>query len=127
MADRVRRKGLVILISDLLDDPTEILSGLRHFRHRRHEVIVFHVLDHAERTFPFRSMTRFKGLEALGELTCDPHALRNAYLEELEKHLNALRHGCRADRVDYVPLDTAAPLDVALTSYLSTRAGMRVT
>ena len=126
MADRVRRKGLIILISDLLDDPQEILSGLRHFRHRRHEVIVFHVLDHAERTFPFRSMTRFRGLEALGEVTCDPHALRSAYLEELELYLGKLRHGCRADRIDYVPLDTSAPLDVALTSYLSTRAGMRV-
>lgn len=126
MADRVKRKGLVILISDLFDDPKTVLSGLRHFRHRRHEVIVFHVLDHAERTFPFKQMTRFQGLEALGDVICDPSALRQAYLEELEGFLAAIRHGCRADRVDYVPLDNATPLDVALTSYLATRAGMKL-
>ncbi len=126
MADRVSRKGLVILISDLLDEPAAVLSGLRHFRHRRHEVIVFHVLDHAERTFPFTSMTRFRGLEALGDVTCDAGALREAYLDELSQYVGELRHGCRADRVDYVPLDTATPLDVALTSYLATRAGMKM-
>lgn len=126
MAERVKRKGLVVIISDLFDDPATILDGLRHFRHRRHEVIVFHVLDHAERTFPFNSMTRFHGLEALGDVICDPGALRAAYLEELESFLGEIRHGCRADRVDYVPLDTSTPLDVALTSYLATRAGMKM-
>ncbi len=126
MAERVRRKGLVIIISDLLDDPATILAGLRHFRHRRHEVIVFHVLDHAERTFPYRNMTRFDGLEQQGFVTCDPGALRTAYLEELAQFTDELRHGCRADRIDYVPLDTSEPLDVALTSYLATRAGMKL-
>ena len=126
MAERVRRKGLIILVSDLLDDPKAILSGLRHFRHRRHEVIVFHVLDAAERTFPFRSMTRFRGLEALGEVVCDPGAVRAAYLEELEQYIGEIRHGCRQDRIDYVPIDTSVPLDVALTSYLATRAGMKL-
>jgi uncharacterized protein (DUF58 family) len=126
MAERVRRKGLIIIISDLLDDPDAILAGLRHFRHRRHEVIVFHVLDHAERTFPYKSMTRFEGLESLGDVVCDPGALRAAYLEELEQFIDEVRHGCRADRVDYVPLDTSVPLDVALTSYLATRAGMKL-
>lgn len=126
MAERVKRKGLVILISDLFGDPAEVLSGLRHFRHKRHEVIVFHVLDHAERTFPFDKMTRFQGLEALGDITCDPGALRAAYLEELNGFIGEIRHGCRADRVDYVPLDTEMPLDVALTSYLATRAGMKM-
>ena len=127
MAERVRRKGLVILISDLLDEPQAVLKGLRHFRHRRHEVIVFHVLDQAERTFPFASMTRFKGLEELGEVICDPGALRAAYLEELDKFVGEIRHGCRQDRVDYVPLDNSIPLDVALTSYLATRSGMKLT
>ena len=126
MAERVRRKGLVIIISDLLDDPARILSGLRHFRHRKHEVIVFHVLDVAERTFPFDSMTRFNGLEALGEVVCDPGALRRAYLDELDEFVGQIRHGCRTDRIDYVPLDTSVPLDVALTSYLATRAGMKL-
>ena len=126
MADRLSRKGLVILISDLLDEPAKILSGLRHFRHRRNEVIVFHVLDQAERTFPFAGMTRFVGLEAAGEVMADPGALRAAYTEELERYLGELRHGCRQDRVDYVLLDTSIPLDVALTSYLATRSGMKL-
>jgi uncharacterized protein (DUF58 family) len=126
MAERCRRKGLIILISDLFDDPSEILAGLRHFRHRRHEVIVFHVMDHAERTFPFEQMTKFKGLEGLGEILCDPGALRQAYLAEVESFVAELRHGCRADRVDYVPIDTQTPLDVALTSYLATRSGMKL-
>jgi uncharacterized protein (DUF58 family) len=126
MAERVRRKGLVILISDLLDEPAAILSGLRHFRHRRHEVIVFHVLDPAEREFPFRAMTRFLGLESLGEVTCDAAALRQAYLEEVERWSGEVRHGCRQDRIDYVPLTTDIPLDVALTSYLATRSGMKL-
>lgn len=127
MAERVRRKGLVVIISDFLDEPGPILSGLRHFRHKRHEVIVFHVLDQAERTFPFGSMTRFQGLEALGEVICDPGALRSAYLEELDRFSGELRHGCRQDRIDYVMLDTSTPLDVALTSYLATRSGLKLT
>ncbi|MCA8921383.1 MAG: DUF58 domain-containing protein [Planctomycetes bacterium] len=126
MADRVKRKGLVILISDLLDDPEKVISGLRHFRHRRHEVIVFHVMDVAERTFPFNAMTRFEGLEELGHVICDPGALRSAYLEELEQFMGEIQHGCRTDRIDYVPLDTSQPLDVALTSYLATRSGMKL-
>jgi uncharacterized protein (DUF58 family) len=127
MAERVRRKGLVVIISDLIDEPEAILSGLRHFRHKRHEVIVFHVLDKAERTFPFEAMTRFRGLESLGEVICDPGALRRAYLEELDRFTGEIRHGCRQDRIDYVLLDTSVPLDVALTSYLATRSGMKMT
>jgi uncharacterized protein (DUF58 family) len=126
MAERVRRKGLIIIISDLFDDPTTILSGLRHFRHRRHEVILFHVLDKAEWTFPFDSMTRFKGLEEMGEVTADPRAIRKAYMDELEKFLWELKRGCRQDRIDYVGLDTSTPLDVALTTYLATRAEMKL-
>ena len=71
-------------------------------------------------------MTRFQGLEALGEVICDPGALRQAYLEELDKFTSEIRHGCRQDRVDYVSLDTSTPLDVALTSYLATRSGMKL-
>jgi len=126
MAERIKKKGLVIIISDLFDDPATILSGLRHFRHRRHEVILFHVLDLWEKTFPFESMTKFRGLEMLGEVTADPRAVRQAYLEELERFTWEIKRGCRQDRVDYVPIDTSMPLDVALTSYLATRAEMKL-
>ncbi len=126
MAERVKKKGLVVVISDLFDDPATVLSGLRHFRHRRHEVILFHVLDEWEKTFPFESMTKFLGLEMLPEVTADPRAVRKAYLEELDRFVWELKRGCRQDRIDYVGMDTSVPLDVALTSYLATRAEMKL-
>jgi len=125
LAERLQRRGLVILLSDLLDDPTRILHGLAHLRHKHHDVIVLHVLDHAERTFPYDRMTRFEGLEAGGQITADPRSLRAAYLEELERFLRTLRRGCRANQVDYHLLDTKEPLEVALSTYLAARAGER--
>ncbi|MBN2490998.1 MAG: DUF58 domain-containing protein [Planctomycetes bacterium] len=123
LAERLKRRGLILLFSDLLDEPTRILHGLSHLRHRHHDVIVFHVLDPAERTFPYERMTRFEGLEATGQVTADPRSLRRAYLAELDRYLRALKRGCLAHRVDYRLLDTGEPLEVALRSYLAARAG----
>lgn len=125
LADRLQRRGLVILISDLLDDPTRILHGLAHLRHKEHEVIVLQILDPAERTFPFERMTRFEGLEGGGRVTADPRSLRAAYLEELQRFLRTLKQGCLACGVDYRLLDTGESLAVALSSYLAARAGER--
>lgn len=125
VAQTIRKRGLVILISDLFDDPDAVLAGLRRLLHRRHDVIVFHVLDEAELTFPFERMTRFDGLEALGELVVNPRALREGYLQELESFRKKIRRGCTANRIDYVPLSTATTLDVALSSYLARRAGTK--
>jgi len=125
VAQTIQKRGLVILISDLFDDPDAVLAGLRRLLHRRHDVIVFHVLDEAELTFPFERMTRFEGLEALGELIVNPRALREGYLRELESFQKRIRRGCTANRIDYVPLSTATPLDVALSSYLARRAGTK--
>ncbi len=83
LAERFKKRGVVAVFSDLFDDPARILAGLKHFRHRRHEVIVFHILDPAELEFPFRSTTLFKGLEGLPEILTEPHALRRAYQDEL--------------------------------------------
>lgn len=126
VAERVKRKGLIIIISDFLDDARNILSGLRHLKYRRHEIIVFHIMDPAERTFPFESMTTFRGLEGLGNIIADPKALRQSYLEEIEKHIWELKRGCRQDRIDYVELQTSQPLDIALSQYLATRAEMKL-
>jgi uncharacterized protein (DUF58 family) len=126
VAERVKRKGLIVVISDLFDDVQAILSGLRHLKYRRHEIIVFHVLDPCERTFPFESMTTFRGLEGLEDVVADPRALRQSYLEEIEGHIWELKRGCRQDRIDYVPLTTDQPLDVALSQYLATRAEMKL-
>jgi uncharacterized protein (DUF58 family) len=121
LAERLKRRGVVVILSDLFDDVPAMLAGLKHFRHRRHEVIVFHVLDPAELDFPFRQTTMFRGLEELPSVVTDPRAMRKAYLEEFGKFLQSVRKGCRAQRVDYVQLRTDQSLDVALSSYLASR------
>ena len=88
LAERIARRGLVVVISDLFDDPDHILMGLRHFRHKRHEVIVFHVMDEAELTFPFRDSALFEGLEGTGEILTEPRAIRRAYLDQVEAFIN---------------------------------------
>ena len=122
LAERIARRGLVVIVSDLFDDPARILMGLRHFRHKRHEVIVFHVMDEAELTFPFRDSAMFEGLEDLGEILTEPRAIRRAYLDQVEAFVHKVKFGCRAHRVDYVQLSTAHPLDIALSAYLAGRA-----
>lgn len=121
LAERLKKRGVVIILSDMFDDVPSMLAGLKHFRHRRHEVILFHVLDPAELDFPFRSITMFKGLEQMPEIVTDPRALRKAYLEEFGKFLQSVRKGCREQQVDYVEMRTDASLEVALSSYLASR------
>lgn len=121
-AERLKRRGVVAVISDLLDDVDTVLKGLQHFRHRKHEVIVFHVLDRDEVEFPFRQVTKFEDLEGPAELLTDPLSLRQGYLAEFEAYVTALRKGCRMMDIDYVPLRTDQPLDIALTGYLISRS-----
>jgi len=121
LAERLKKRGIVIIMSDLFDDVPSMLAGLKHFRHRRHEVILFHILDPAELDFPFSQVTLFKGLEGFGDLLTDPKALRKAYLAEFQGFLKQVRQGCRAQRIDYVEMPTSQPLDVALSSYLARR------
>ncbi len=121
MVGQVRRRGMLIVISDLLTDPDRLLTGLKHIRHRRHEVIVFHVLDQDELTFPFQQLTLFKGMEGYPQLFAEPRSLRDQYLHELEAFCTRVRDECIANRIDYTRLSTADTLDVALSSYLATR------
>ncbi len=121
LAERLKRRGLVLILSDLFDDVPSMLAGLKHFRHRRHDVIVFHVLDPAELEFPFRQTTLFRGMEQMPDVLTDPHALRQAYLDEFGKFLQSVRKGCRGQRVDYVLLRTDHSLEVALSSYIASR------
>jgi uncharacterized protein (DUF58 family) len=122
LAERLKKRGVVVIISDLFDDVPLMMKGLKHFRHRRHEVIVFHVLDPAEEEFPFRQTTKFKGLEDLPNVVTEPRSLRKAYLAEFRAFLSAVKNGCRAQNVDYVKIRTDQHLDVALSSYLADRA-----
>jgi uncharacterized protein (DUF58 family) len=121
LAERLKKRGIVIVLSDLFDDIEVLLTGLKHLRHRRHEVIVMHVLDPAEMDFPFERITLFRGLEQLPDVLAEPRALRKAYLAEFGRYLRKLQAGCRAQAIDYVPLRTDQPLEVVLSRYLASR------
>lgn len=121
LAERLKKRGIVIVLSDLFDDLDSMMTGLKHLRHRRHEVIVMHVLDPAEIEFPFDEITLFRGLEHLPEALIEPRALRKAYLAEFGRYLHKLKAGCRAQAIDYVPMRTDQSLEVALSSYLASR------
>jgi uncharacterized protein (DUF58 family) len=125
LAERFKKRGLVVILSDLFDDVSSLLSGLKHFRHRRHEVVLFQVLDAAELDFPFEDTTLFKGLEEMPAVLSEPRALRHAYQQEFAGFLTEVRRGCRAHQVDHVLLRTDQRLDVALSAYLSARRTKR--
>ncbi|MEX0585062.1 MAG: DUF58 domain-containing protein [Pirellulales bacterium] len=122
LAERWKKRGLVIVLSDLFDDLHSLLGGLRHFRHRRHDVIVLHVLDRAELDFPFRRATLFHGLEHLGDVLTHPASLRQGYLAEFNKFRETVRRGCREQQVDYALMPTDRPIDEALAEYFGVRA-----
>src|SRR5262245_47653553 len=124
VADEIRKRGLVVVISDLVGDVEATLRGLRQLRSRKHDVVVLQVLDPAEIEFPFDQMTLFEGLEEVPDLLADPKSLRRAYLERLDAFRKRLRAGCLAERIDVVEMSTKTPLDVALTSYLAQREAM---
>ena len=121
LAERLARRGIVVILSDLFDDVDAMLAGLKHLRHRRHDVIVLHVLDPAEIDFPFQQVTMFKGLEALGDVVTEPRSLRAAYQHEVQSFLKQVRTGCRAQQIDYLTIRTDQPLDAVLTAFLSAR------
>jgi len=121
MAERIKKRGLVILISDLLDDPDQVLMGLNHFRHNKQEMIVFHLLDRQELEFQFGNRTKFRDLETNETITTEPWHIRSAYQELIEIQQRKYRLGCRNQRIDYVPLFTDQPLDLALNEYFNKR------
>ncbi|MFO1052580.1 MAG: DUF58 domain-containing protein [Planctomycetota bacterium] len=121
LASSLRKRGVVVVFSDLFDDVDEVLKGIRALGQRGHDVIVFHVFDRDELEFPFERMTLFEGLEQMPELLADPRGLRDAYLAEVRGFQEKVRRGCLAQRADYVELSNAQPLDVVLSSYLSMR------
>jgi len=122
LAEKISRRGIIIVISDLFVPVENILKGIRHLRHRRHDVIVFQVLDEFELTFPFQQNTLFRGLEEYPELLIEPRSLRDAYLRAFENFNTELRRGCIASNVDFVQLKTTDHLDAALASYLAARS-----
>jgi uncharacterized protein (DUF58 family) len=121
LAERFKKRGVVIVLSDLFDDVPTMLAGLKHLRHRRHDVIVMHTLDAAELDFRFQQTMLFKGWEEFPEVLADPRSLRKAYLKEFNQFQHDVRAGCRAQGIDYLLLRTDQPVDVALSAYLAGR------
>lgn len=122
-AETYPRRGMMILISDLLADREEIFRGLRQLRAQGHDVLVFHVMDDDELEFPFTGSTRFEGMEQLGHIICNPRALRQGYLAALSEHMDEVRSACAQGGIDYALLPTSRPLDAALAAFLCNRRG----
>ena len=121
MAERIHRRGLIILFSDLFDDPREVLSGLKHFRHKKHEVIVFHLLDPMERSFNFRRDAFFEDMESGETLSTQPWHIRGDYRTAVEQFIDEYKRECQGHRIDYVPVSTEQPFDRVLLQYLIKR------
>ena len=120
-AEAIKKRGLIILISDLFDDPDKVLSGLQHFRYKGHEVIVFHVLDPQELTLDFTQRTRFRDMESGEEIVTDPWHIQSDYQKSMEQFCDYIKSNCRQKNIDYVQLSTDLPLDIALSEYLIKR------
>ncbi len=122
LAEALVKRGLVVLISDLLDDPGRVINGLKHLKFRGSEVIVFQLLDPTELTFSFRSAATFKDVETAQEVVADPSQARASYLRALAALTQQYGRELRGAGIDYVRIDTSQPLDFALLAYLSARA-----
>jgi uncharacterized protein (DUF58 family) len=122
LAEALLKRSLVVLISDLLDDPEPVIKGLRHLKFRGTDVVVFQVLDPNELTFPFKGAAKFKDIETDEEVVADPARARRDYLRELAGLTLRYDRELRGAGIDYVQLDTSQPLDFALLTYLSARA-----
>ena len=121
MAERINKRGLVIIISDLLDEPKSVLKGLKHFRHRKQEVILFHILDRNELEFEFENRTKFVDMESGEEITTDPWHIKNDYKNLILDVQKYYRRNCRLNKIDYVPLYTDDSLEKGLSEYFNKR------
>ncbi len=123
-AARMKRRGFVMLFSDMFDNTEEFIEGINHLRFKGHNVIVFHILDPYELTFPLTGMWKFLGLEGEGELITQPARVRANYLKELESFVNGIRNACNRAEVDYVLVDTSDPIEHVLSQYLLQRSAL---
>jgi len=124
LADRIKKRGLIILISDLLDEPENVISGLKHFRHRKHEVLVFHIMDPQEINFQYNRQMKFTDMESGENMVAEPRLIQQAYRKEIQKFIKKYRQECLSNHIDYVHLATDQFFDLALTEYLNKRQRM---
>lgn len=121
LAERLARRGLVIILSDLFDNPDSVMAALKHFRHNHHEVIVMQILDPLERTFAFGNDANFKDLETDELLMTQPFHVQKTYREAMQQFIERYKKECRENLIDFVLLDTTTSFDVGLLNYLNKR------
>ena len=122
LAARVPKRGIVVLISDLLDDPASIAAGLSLLKYLRHDLLVFHLVDPAEASFPWEKVTRFRDMEGEGRIVVNPRQVRATYLERFTKFQEAIRNACFERSIGYEEASTAQPYAEMLSTYLGRRS-----
>ena len=125
MAELIKRRGLIIVISDLMDDPQAVIKGLAHFRQKRHDVVVLHVLDDDELNFPFEKVATFRDMESGEKIRIAPKDLKDDYGRELEAFIALYKRACYENNIDYVTINTRTPHATFLSAYLSRREKVR--
>ena len=124
LAERINKRGLIIVISDLFEaaeSQRELMRGLRHFRHKKHEVLLFHVLDAAEIDFPFERLSEFVDMETGERVQADPNYVKEEYQQQVRAFINTCRRDCAAGNIEYVSANTSEPYDLLLRAYLDAR------
>jgi uncharacterized protein (DUF58 family) len=125
MAELIKRRGLIIVLSDLMDEPEQVIKGLAHFKQKRHDVVVFHVLDDHELNFPFEKVATFRDMETGEKIRVAPKDLKDDYSRELETFINQYKKACYENNIDYVTINTRTPHATFLSAYLSRREKVR--
>ena len=121
MARQLRRKGIVIIISDFFDDEQQVLEGIQHLRFGGSEVVAFHLMDPYELEFPFTGLVEFEGLEQFPRILTRPAEIRKSYLQEVAAFRQRLQDGCERNQCHYTLVNTAQPLHEVLSAYLAFR------
>lgn len=122
LAELLKRRGIIVLISDLYDEPENIIAGLKALRSKGNDIVVFHIMDDFELNFPFQEAAQFEDIETKRKMHVIPDHLRTKYLEILEDHMSKIRKELSGSRIDYVLMNTSKPLDLGLFTYLAARA-----
>ena len=121
LAQSIKKRGLIILISDLVDSHEDIMNGLKHFRYKGHEVIVFHILDPREIDLNFNESVKFIDLESDESITTDPRQVKIAYQKEIKDLIASYKNQCRKNKIDFINISTSESLENSLINYLIKR------
>jgi len=121
LAERIKRRGLIIVVSDLFDEPLDVMRGLRHFRFKKHEVMIFHIFDKWEIEFPFKRLADFVDMETNERLHVDPRYVQGEYRSLIDGFIAGYKRDCASALVEYVQTDTSVPYDFMLSAYLAKR------